>query len=186
MSCTLTLGRKEPCKDSVGGIKSVSFINFGTTITYDSTDVDVVDDIQLVDGGAVTAFKYEVKGNSSFEQTITSSRENGTTFFEQTLNLTLHKLTVQDHKELKLLSFGRPHVVVQDYNGNAFLMGAEHGADVSGGTIVTGAAMGDLSGYTLTLTGMEQLPANFLEGATEANPFAGLSTAPTVVEGTNT
>jgi hypothetical protein len=186
MSCTLTLGRKEPCKDSVGGIKSVSFINFGTTITYDSTDEDVVDDIQLVGGGAVTAFKYEVKGNSSFEQTITSSRENGTTFFEQTLNLTLHKLTVQDHKELKLLSFGRPHVVVQDYNGNAFLMGAEHGADVSGGTIVTGAAMGDLSGYTLTLTGMEQVPANFLEGATEANPFAGLTTPPTVVEGTNT
>lgn len=186
MSCTLTLGRKEPCKDSVGGIKSVSFINFGTTITYDSTDEDVVDDIQLVGGGAVTAFKYEVKGNSSFEQTITSSRENGTTFFEQTLNLTLHKLTVQDHKELKLLSYGRPHVVVQDYNGNAFLMGAEHGADVSGGTIVTGAAMGDLSGYTLTLTAMEQVPANFLEGATEADPFAGLTTTPHVEVGTNT
>ena len=129
--------------------------------------------------------KYEIKGNSSFEQNITSSRENGTTFFEQTLNLTLTKLTVQDHKELKLLSFGRPHVVVQDYNGNAFLMGAEHGADVSGGTMVTGAAMGDLSGYTLTLTGMEQVPANFLSGATEANPFAGLATAPNVEVGTN-
>jgi len=25
--------------------------------------------------------------------------------------------------------------------------------------------MGDLSGYTLTLSGMEVLPANFLEGA---------------------
>ena len=37
-------------------------------------------------------------------------------------------------------------------------MGAEHDADVSGGTIVTGAAMGDLSGYTLTLTGMETKP----------------------------
>jgi hypothetical protein len=35
-------------------------------------------------------------------------------------------------------------------------MGLEHGADVSGGTVVTGAAMGDLSGYTLTLTGMEK------------------------------
>ena len=29
-------------------------------------------------------------------------------------------------------------------------------------TIVSGAAMGDLSGYTLTLTGMEPVPANFL------------------------
>ena len=34
--------------------------------------------------------------------------------------------------------------------------------DVNGGTIVTGAAMGDMSGYTLTLQGMEKKPANFL------------------------
>ena len=54
---------------------------------------------------------------------ITSSRENGTTFFEQTLNLTLHKLTKEDNKELKLIAFGRPHVAVEDYNGNCILMG---------------------------------------------------------------
>ena len=34
--------------------------------------------------------------------------------------------------------------------------------DVSAGTIVTGTALGDMSGYTLTLTGMERTPANFL------------------------
>ena len=181
MACDLTKGRKEPCKDVVGGIKAVYFMDYGDiTIAYDSTDTDVVDDL-----GTVTAFKYEIKGNSSFEQTITSSRENGTTFFDQTLNLTLKKLTVQDHKELKLMSYGRPHVVIHDYNGNAFLMGAEHGSEVTGGTIVTGAAMGDLSGYTLTLNAQEQVPANFLEGATEANPFAGLTGTVTVTEGTN-
>jgi len=181
MACDLTLGRKEPCKDVVGGIQSVYFLNFGSiTTTFDGTNTDVIDDL-----GTVSAFEYDVKGNSSFEQTINSSRENGTTFYEQTLNLTLHKLTIQDHKELKLLTFGRPHVVVQDYNGNAFIMGLEHGADVSGGTIVTGAAMGDLSGYTLTLTGQEVLAANFLEGATAANPFAGLAGTVTIVQGTN-
>ena len=75
MACDLTKGRKEPCKDSVGGIKAVYFADFGDiTIAYDSTDTDVVDDL-----GTVTVFKYELKGNSSFEQTITSSRENGTT-----------------------------------------------------------------------------------------------------------
>jgi hypothetical protein len=181
MACNLTKGRKEPCKDVVGGIKAVYFIDYGDiAITYDSTNTDVIDDL-----GAITAYEYELKGNSSFEQTITSSRENGTTFFEQSLNLTLKKLSLEDNKELKLLSFGRPHVVISDYNGNAFLMGAEHGAEVSGGTIVTGAAMGDLSGYTLTLSAQEQLPANFLEGATEADPFAGLTSTVTVTEGTN-
>lgn len=181
MACDLTKGRKEPCKDVVGGIKAVYFLDYGDiTIAYDSTDTDVVDDL-----GTVTAYKYEIKGNSSFEQAITSSRENGTTFFDQTLNLTLKKLSKEDNKELKLLSYGRPHVVVHDYNGNAFLMGAEHGAEVTGGTIVTGAAMGDLSGYTLTLNAQEQIPANFLEGATEANPFAGLTGTVTITEGTN-
>ena len=116
-------------------------------------------------GGTPTAYQYDVKGNSSFEQTITSSRENGTTFFEQTLNLTFTKLDKATHKELKLMAYGRPHVFVEDYNGNIFVMGLLHGAEVTGGTIVTGAAMGDLSGYTLTLSAQEQVPANFIASA---------------------
>ena len=99
--------------------------------------------------------------------------------------MTLKKLTKEDHKEIKLLAYGRPHVVVEDYNGNAFLMGLDHGADVSGGTIVTGAAMGDLSGYTLTLSGMETKPANFLKNAAANDPFSGLTSTVTVTEGTN-
>lgn len=181
MACDLTLGRKEPCKDVVGGIRAVYFTDFGDLGTVTLT-LDEITDMS----GTFTAFKYEVKGNSSFEQNITSSRENGTTFFEQTLNLTLHKLSKEDNKELKLIAFGRPHIAVEDYNGNVFLMGREHGADVSGGTIVTGAAMGDLSGYTLTLSAMETLPANFVASPTAADPYAGMSSATvTVTVGTN-
>lgn len=175
MACDLTRNRTLECKDAVGGIKTVYFFDYGDIdITYDSTNTDVIDNL----GTTPEYFQYDLKGTNSFEQNIVSSRENGTTFFEQTLNLTLTKLTKEDHKELKLMSYGRPHIVVHDYNGNAFLMGAEHGCEVTGGTIVTGTAMGDLSGYTLTLTATEQLPANFLEGATEADPFAGLTSTP--------
>lgn len=62
-------------------------------------------------------------------------------------------------------------------------MGVDHGCEVTGGTIVTGGAMGDLSGYTLTLNAQETLPANFLEGATAANPFAGMTDTVTVDDG---
>ena len=44
------------------------------------------------------------------------------------------------------------------------MVGAVHGADVTGGTIVTGATMGDLTGFTLTLSGQETLPAYFVDG----------------------
>ena len=66
------------------------------------------------------------------------------------------------------------------------MMGLENGADASAGTISTGTAMGDLSGYTMTLVANEKLPANFMSGATDADPFAGMSTGnPTIVVGTN-
>ena len=189
MACGLNIGRKEPCKDVVGGIKNIYFVDFGDLGTVSETD-DEVTNMTGDSSNNLTAYKYEVKGNSSFEQNITSSRENGTTFFEQTLNLTLHKLSKEDNKELKLLAYGRPHVAVEDYNGNVFLMGLEHGADVSGGTVVTGAAMGDLSGYTLTLTGMERKPANFMNVDNTAatfpfSEFAGLTGTVTITEGTN-
>lgn len=170
MACALSLGRIEPCKDVVGGIQAVYFLNYqNLTVTYDATNTDAIDTL----GSGLTAYKYELKGTSSFEQTITSSRDNGTTFFDQTLNLTLHKLSKQSHKEIKLMAYGRPIVIVEDRNGNFFVAGLEHGCEVTGGTIVTGAAMGDMSGYTLVLNGQEQVPANFLDGTLSA---AGIST----------
>jgi hypothetical protein len=191
MACELTRGRKEPCKDVVGGLKNIYFVDFGDLGTVTKTD-DEITNLTGDSSNDLTAFKYELKGNSSFEQTVTASRENGTVFYEQTLNLTLKKLSKEDNKELKLLAYGRPHVAVEDYNGNVFMMGLEHGADVSGGTIVSGASMGDLSGYTLTLTAQEREPANFMASDTidadypfSVTDFAGLSGTITITEGTN-
>jgi len=163
MACDINLGRLEPCKDSVGGINAVYFVNYGDlgAITYDSTDTDVIETV----AGTPSAYKYDVRGNSTYTENIQSSRENGTTAFEQVLELTLKKLTKEDHKTIKLLSFGRPNILVEDNNGNVFLAGLEHGGDVTGGTIVTGGAMADMSGYTLSFSGMEKVPANFLKKA---------------------
>ena len=171
----ITTGRTEPCKDSVGGINAVYFVNFGdiTGITYDDTDEDVIDCVD----GTPTAYKYEVRGNSTYTENIQSSRENGTTAFEQVLELTLKKLTKEDHNTIKLLSFGRPNILIEDNNGNVFLAGAEYGADVTGGTVVTGGAMADMSGYTLSFTGMEKAPANFINVAVVGNTPAENITA---------
>ena len=160
MSCLLTSGRIEPCKNAVGGLKAVYFIDYGTLgdVSYVSSSSAEIDTV----AGTPTAYKYDLKGTSSFEQTITSSRENGTTFYDQTLNLTFKKLDKDTHDEIALIAVARPHVIVEDNNGNLFLSGLEHGADVNGGTIVTGAGLGDLSGYTLTLNAQELKPANFL------------------------
>jgi hypothetical protein len=183
MACTLSLGRIEPCKDQVGGLNAVYFINSINlaAVDYDTADTDVIDQLATA---ATQAYKYDLKGTSNFEQAINSSRDNGTTFFEQVLNIVLKKQDPDTHKEVKLLAWAKPVVVVEDNNGNAWVMGLEHGAEVTGGSIVTGAAFGDLTGYNITLTGQERVPANFLKGAVANDPFAGLAgTKPTIVTG---
>jgi hypothetical protein len=180
MACDLTQGRKVPCKDILGGVIRAWFIDFGDLGTITKVDDEITDL-----SGTFQAYQYDLKGTNSLETAITSSRENGTTFFEETLTLTLPKLSKEDNKELKLMAYGRPHIVVEDRNGNCMLAGLEHGMDVTGGTIATGTAFGDMSGYTLTLTGQELEPANFIAGAVAGNPFATAATGATIVLGTN-
>ena len=182
MPCSLTLGRNEVCKESIGGLQGVYFINY-VTGSFTETAAQTATPMGLLTGvpsGSILYY-YELKGTSAYTETVNTSRENGTTFFSQELTLNLKKLTNEMTTQLKLMAYGRPQIIVWTNNGDAFLVGKKEGADMTGGTIQTGGAMGDLYGYSVTFTGQEQLPAAFLSGSTTTNPFAGLSTQPTIV-----
>ena len=176
MACNLTQGRQEVCKESVGGLSGVYFINY-TTGSFTKNGSGQVTALPT----GTTVYYYELKGNSSYTETVNSSRDNGTTFFSQELVLNLKKLTNEMTTQLKLMAYGRPQIVVWTMNGDALLVGEREGADVTAGTISTGGAMGDLYGYSVTFTGQEQLPDAFLSGSTTTSPFAGLSVQPTIV-----
>jgi hypothetical protein len=170
MACNLTLGRTEPCKESVGGLTGVYFMNF-TTASF-STNAN--GEISTYPSGS-TVYYYDLKGNSSYTETVNSSRDNGTTFFSQELVLNLKKLTNEMTTQLKLMAYGRPIIAVNTMAGDTLIVGRTQGADVTAGTIQTGAALGDLYGYSVTFTGLEQLPATFISGSTFGNPFAALT-----------
>jgi len=165
MACDIANGRLEVCKDAVGGIDAIYFINFGdyTGITYDGTNTDVIDSV----AGVTNLYKYELKGANTFDQVITSSRENGTSFVEQTLTFTLKKQDSTTHKNVKLLSYGRPYVIVKNRNNQFFFAGLEHGMELTTANVMNGSAMGDLNGYTLTMVGTEKLTANLIDVSTE-------------------
>jgi len=176
MACNLTQGRQEVCKESIGGLAGVYFINY----TTGSFTKNGAGQVTALPSGS-TVYYYELKGNSAYTETVNSSRDNGTTFFSQELVLNLKKLTNEMTTQLKLMAYGRPQIIVWTMNGDALLVGEREGADVTAGTISTGAALGDLYGYSVTFTGQEQLPAAFLSGSTTTSPFAGLSAQPTIV-----
>jgi hypothetical protein len=176
MSCLLSQGRQEVCKESIGGLQGAYFINY----TTGSFTKNANGQVTALPSGS-TVYYYQLKGNSAYTETVNTSRDNGTTFFSQELLLNLKKLTNEMTTQLKLMAYSRPQIVVWTNNGDALLVGEHLGADVTAGTIQTGAALGDLYGYSVTFTGMEQLPAAFLSGSTTDNPFAGLTTQPTIV-----
>ena len=181
MACNLSAGRNEVCKDSIGGLSGVYFLNF----TTGSFTKNGAGEVTAFPSGS-TVYYYQLKGTSAYTETVNTSRENGTTFFSQELTLNLKKLTNEMTTQLKLMAYGRPQIVVHTMNGDALLVGEVEGADMTAGTIQTGAAMGDLYGYSAVMTGQEKLPAAFISGSTIANPFAGLSAGnPVVVYGTN-
>jgi hypothetical protein len=164
MACAITKGRGVGCKTAFAGIKNIYILDYSSTIAALS---DSSGTITLPTDASAEFFKFEVKGGqSSLETVVNSSRENGTTFYESTLNVTFQILDVETQEEIKLLNRGRAHYVVEMYPNGAgvtkyLLVGKDNGAEITGGTIVTGAAAGDLQGFTLTAVATEVFPPFF-------------------------
>jgi hypothetical protein len=171
MACELTKGRQLDCRDIMGGVKNIYFAQHEdatvTTSAGEVTDLDITTNL----------FKYSlVRGTASFTETIQPSQENGTLFFEPSVTIKLHKMTVSDRNEIKLLAQNRLLVFVElnQVQGNGqnqiWCLGKEHGLELSAGTTASGQAFADMVGYDLTFSGAESEPCLLVQSYTTA-PF---------------
>ena len=98
MACTsVTAGRNESCKDNVGGIKNIYIGNWTSSI-WDDLVFNGYSDQPLIDDdaafGNIVVYKYELKSDTNtFEETNEVSNENQTSFWTQTLTVSLKKQT---------------------------------------------------------------------------------------------
>ena len=172
MACTLTTGRKLACKDAVGGIKAIYLAEYGTLGTATIGATGYVTAFSLTN---YSLYQYDVKSASGLEQTINSSDDNGTTFYEQVLTLVLTKLDPLTQVELQKVIANRPHVFVQDNNGNYLAVGMTRGTTTTG-TISSGVALGDMNGYSVTITAQVTLMAQFVTASLVTSKIAGSGT----------
>jgi len=172
MPCSLTSGRRIPCKDTVGGLKTIWLTTSGIGVNDLTLGSD--GEITAIAGNDISVMQYDLKGNNSLSTAIQSSPENGTVFFESTLTVQLPKLLKEDLKELKLIAFSRPKIFIQTRNNDVLFMGHIHGCELSG-SIESGTAFGDFNGINMTFLSQEKVPPQFvlLANATDADPFAG-------------
>lgn len=157
MSCSLTQGYTLGCRDSVGGIKTVRFAEFSTVTGVAVSSGNVVTGVTL--SGSTKFWRYELpKQTSQFTETATGSSENGTVFYQQDLQIVLNKMDASLRNELRLLSRARLIAIVEDRNGNFWMLGRNNGLELTTGTSQTGTAMGDRNGYDMTYQAIEETP----------------------------
>lgn len=183
MACDISYGRIEACKSNVGGLRNMFIANYQADFIENATIVS--DEITALTA-PVTVYKFELRGdNNTFEEANENSRDNGTSFWTQTANIAVKKQDNLSQVQLKLLSYGRPHVIFEDYNGNFRVCGAQNGCEISVSS-ATGGAMGDMNGYNLAIEGKELSMAYFIDSTLMDNIAGFVVSASTIEDGVAT
>ncbi len=170
-TCDITSGFSLGCRDNVGGITNLYILSGSITSVTDASE-------GLISGitGSGEFFKFELfRQTSDFSEAITSTPENGTVFYEQTLNAVFFKLQSSTRNQVKVLAQNPDlKIIVETNNGTVdgvgryWLLGEDRGMQLLSGTGATGTAFGDLNGYNLTFTGQEPNPASEISGSLAA------------------
>lgn len=167
-TCDITSGFTLGCRDNTGGIKNLYILSGSIDGVTDASE-GLINEIS----GSGTFYTFELfRQTSDFTEAISATPENGTVFYEQSVNATFFKMQSATRNQIRVLA-KNPNlkVVVETNNGSEdgigkfWLLGEQNGMQLLSGTGQTGTAFGDLNGYTLTFTGQEPEPASEISGS---------------------
>jgi len=169
MACDISSGRLRACKEFVGGIASIFFINF----VEDAFTVSAGNEATAINPLVTVAYEYEIDGDThNLLQNFVSSKDAGTSVNTQTLTAMLKGTDAVTSAQLNTLIKGKVITVVKDRNGKYVACGIDDGMDFNVDA-TTGAAKTDMNGYTLTGVASTKNLAPFLDSAT-VTAFLGL------------
>jgi hypothetical protein len=154
MSCALTQGYTLDCREGIGGLKEVYIMELANLSS--STELSgVITSITKATGKRF--WKYSlVRETSNAEETISGNEQNGTIFYDQTVNIVLNKRQASVRNEVMLLAKNFLVIIGVENSGKAFMYGKTQGLQLLTGKAETGVAWGDRNGYTLPFNGKEQ------------------------------
>jgi hypothetical protein len=148
----LTSGRKEPCKDNIGGVKEIHLMTY---VEYDVRSFVGYRDLLVTSFPTTQIYKYEGE-NKSFSETY-----NQDNYYEQDLTIRLTSQDLSSAQSLSILLKNKVRAIITDWLGNKKIVGIVNGLDVEI-TASGGGSKVDFNGYELRLTGLEELKAPFV------------------------
>lgn len=175
MACDITSGFTLGCRDNSGGIKNI-YILSGSI----SSIVDASEGLISAISGSGTFYKFQLtKNTGDLTETPSPSLENGTVFYDQSLNVAFHKLQSSIRNQVKVLAQNPDIKIIVEtnngsetpYTGRYFLIGRYRGATMSAGAGATGTAFGDANQYALTFQGLEPEPMDEIQSTNGSVDF---------------
>lgn len=172
-TCDITSGFSLGCRDNSGGIRNLYILSGSIDAVGTNTDSEITG----ITGSGVF-YKFELfRQTSNYTETITSTPENGTVFYDQALVAVFFKMKQAVRNQIEVLA-KNPNlkIIVETNNGSTdgegrfFFAGQENGAQLTTGTGQTGTAFGDLNGYNLTFAGQEPEPASEVLAGADGDP----------------
>lgn len=154
MACAIVSGYTIDCRESVGGIDAVFFAEFGNVTILDASGV--VTGITKLAGKKFFKFEIPTKSSAVASSNPTGSIENGSLFFEQTLDFPINKRDATTRNIITTLSKNKVIAITLDKDGTYRMYGKQFGMYLGGSTGTSGAAAGDAQGYVLKFEATEK------------------------------
>ena len=178
MACDITSGFSLGCRDSSGGIKNL-YILSGSVDTIGEASEGLINSLS----GSGSFFKFELfRQTSDYTETLTSTPENGTLSYEQSVNAVFFKLQSSTRNQVRVLAKNPDLKVIVETNnggddgvGKFFYLGEANGLQLTGATGATGTSFNDLQGYSLNFVGVEPEPASEVSGSDLSAVLSGIT-----------
>lgn len=151
MAFQITAGRDRQCKDTNGGVKNIYIAPYVKALRSEI----VYDGVSLTQFPQTFIYKFELVSTDVFQQSGTENE--GGKFYNQTIELTFNKISAFDNLQFQKMLKKDFYLVLEDKNGNFFLMGFRNGV------VAEKLDTGTNQQYRISFTGQEIEQAPFCE-----------------------
>ena len=150
MACAQTLsGLVHDCAANMGGIKAVYLANQADVASITVTSNQITG---ITMETAKYFHKYEfARHTGSLSSNWQINAENGTKFVQTDLLLVFNRMETTKRVEIAAMAAGELVAIVEDNNGVFHYLGQENPLEISAGDGLSGTALADRNGYSITL-----------------------------------
>lgn len=137
-----------PCIANLGGIKNVWLAEYVEGVVTGEVGEDgLVSELKTT-----TWTKYKMRKNVASMTSTLNNSTDGASYVTTELALVFSRMDAAKRASIQALALGEVMAIVEDSNGELWLLGADAPLVATAGAGETGTAMADANRYTITLT----------------------------------